>query len=291
MALALGSTPAECLRPAATDADRRAQEIGRAAFRSPLLLGGVAARSGLSCDSCHRAGHGNPDFQFPGVSGPPGTADVTNSLLSSHRGDSLDNPRPIPNLSGPKAALKVDQAAQSHALEAFIRGLIVEEFDGPEPTPATLDGLASYVRALEPAACPPAPRSALSVASLMDDARRALTAADEAAASGDFATAAHMAQAARGRLGLIDERFSDPALSVDRRRLRGSDGRLAQIQAALRAERASHPQIARWIAQSHDLERALARQEGRSLFSPERLGHAARPTAASVGGRATDVLG
>ncbi|MGF7473737.1 hypothetical protein WFJ45_23635, partial [Salmonella enterica subsp. enterica serovar Minnesota] len=70
--------------------------IGRAAFNSPLLLGGQAARAGLSCASCHRNGRGNPDFHFPGISGAPGTADVTASLLSSHRGDGQFNPKPIP---------------------------------------------------------------------------------------------------------------------------------------------------------------------------------------------------
>ena len=97
---------------------------------------------------CHRDGRTNPDFQFPGVSGAAGTADVTDSLFSSHRGDGLDNPKPIPDLSAPKEKLKIDQAPLSRALETFIHGLVTQEFDGPEPTPAVLEGLADYVRAL-----------------------------------------------------------------------------------------------------------------------------------------------
>src|SRR6185369_16706175 len=119
----------------------------------------------------------NPDFLFPGVSGAPGTADVTSSLFSTHRGNGTDDPRPIPDLSGPKDRLKVAQAPAEARLEPFIRGLITEEFDGPEPTPAVLDGLAAYVRALNPVACPARAREPVTVALLMEDARRALRAA------------------------------------------------------------------------------------------------------------------
>ncbi len=274
---AIASAPAECLRPAATEAERRSREIGRAAFRSALVLGGVAARAGVSCDTCHRSGHDNPDFQFQGVSGPPGTADVTNSLFSSHRADGVDNPRPIPNLSGPKSALKIDQAPASASLEPFIRGLIVEEFDGPDPTPATLAGLAAYVRALDPQACPLAARTPVNVSSLIDDARRAVVAAQAAAHEGDAATAVQAVASARGRLGLIDERYADPALIGDRQRLKRADAGLAQIQTALRRGRPVDALIGRWIAQAPSLDGALANRQDRSLFSRERLA-ALRPS-------------
>ncbi len=268
---AIASAPAECLRPATTEAERHSREIGRAAFRSALVLGGVAARAGISCDSCHRSGRDNPDFQFQGVSGPPGTADVTNSLFSSHRADGIDNPRPIPNLSGPKSALKIDQAPASASLEPFIHGLIVEEFDGPEPTPATLAGLADYVRALAPQACPAAARTPVSVSSLVDDARRAVVAAGVAAGDGDLATAVQAVASARGRLGLIDERFADPGLTGDRQRLRRADAGLAQIQAAMRRGRPAEALIGRWLAQASGLDSALTIRQDRSLFSSERV--------------------
>jgi hypothetical protein len=93
--------PSECFARPTDPAERRRAEIGRAAFRTPLLLGGQAARAGLSCASCHRNGRGNPDFLFPGLSGPPGTADITASLMSSHRGDGRFNPKPIPTYLRP----------------------------------------------------------------------------------------------------------------------------------------------------------------------------------------------
>jgi tetratricopeptide (TPR) repeat protein len=66
---ALSAEPAECLvEPAGAEA-RRSVAIGRIAFRAPLLLGGQAARAGMSCATCHRNGRGNPDFLFPGPVG------------------------------------------------------------------------------------------------------------------------------------------------------------------------------------------------------------------------------
>lgn len=130
---ALGSVPTECLKRPADPALAAKVEVGRAAFRTPVLLGGQAARAGINCETCHRDGRGNPDFLFPGVSGAPGTADVTNSLFSTHRGNGIDDPKPIPDLSGPKAKLKISQAPAEKKLEPFIHGLITEEFDGPEP--------------------------------------------------------------------------------------------------------------------------------------------------------------
>ena len=109
-AVALTRAPHECVREPKTPNEALLVEVGRATFRTPVVLGGQAARAGLSCDSCHRNGRGNPDFRFPGVSGAPGTADVTSSLFSSHRGNGVDDPKPIPDLGGPKAALKVSWA-------------------------------------------------------------------------------------------------------------------------------------------------------------------------------------
>lgn len=272
---AFATQPTECLRPPADPATALSVEVGRAAFRTPIVLGGHAARSGLSCESCHRGGRGNPDFQFPGVSGAPGTADVTHSLFSARRGNGLDDPRPIPDLAAPKAALKVDQARSGRALEDFVTGLIVEEFDGPRPTPAVLDGLAAYVRALDPAACPTADREPVSVATLMADAGRALAAGQASLFKGDPATAVMMVAAARARLGLIDERFAD--LPAERARLRRADTRLAALQQAIRERR---PQAAAglrtWLARAPALEARLAAREPASLFDRNGLQQSAK---------------
>src|SRR6185312_1516041 len=225
-ARALGSVPTECLNIPADPALAARIEVGRAAFRTQVLLGGQAAPAGVNCETCHRNGRTNPDFLFPGVSGAPGTADVTSSLFSTHRGNGTADPKPIPDLSGPKAKLKISQVPAEKKLEPFIHGLITEEFDGPEPTPAVLDGLAAYVRALDPAACPAKARRPVDAALLMGDVRRALKAAQARAAAGDAATAVVMVASARSRLGMIDERFAGPALARPRAALRAADRRL-----------------------------------------------------------------
>ncbi|HEX3365793.1 hypothetical protein [Phenylobacterium sp.] len=274
---ALGSVPTECLKIPADPALAARIEVGRAAFRTPVLLGGQAARAGINCETCHRDGRSNPDFLFPGISGAPGTADVTNSLFSTHRGNGIDDPKPIPDLSGPKSRLKVSQDPAEKKLEPFIHGLITEEFDGPEPTPAALDGLAAYVRALSPSACPAKAREPLSATFLMADARRALAAAQARIAAGDDATAALMVASARSRLGLIDERYGAPALARPRADLRAADRQLAAIQAALHDHRPdAGAAIVTWLRGSRGLERELAARQSASLFDPARLVQAAK---------------
>ncbi len=264
------TAPTECLRRPDDPKAALSVEVGRAAFRSPLLLGGQAARAGLSCEACHRSGRGNPDFQFPGASGAPGTADVTLSLFSSHRGNGVHDPKPIPDLSVAKGKLKVDQARAAGKLEPFIHGLIAEEFDGPEPPAAVLAGLGDYVRALDPAACPAGGRAPVTVAGLMDDAVRAVRAAEAALAGGDRATAVVMLAAARAGLFLIDERYA--ALPAERARIRGTDAELARLQAAVREGRPdAGAGLARWRAGAPALTAALEAREAASLFNPARL--------------------
>jgi hypothetical protein len=142
--------PASCETPA-TGEEAHLRLRGKLAFESPALLGGAAARMGLSCSSCHLNGRGNPQFFLEGVSDKPGTADVTSSLLSKVRGDGNFNPVPIPDVG-----LKDGKQIRDRKSEEFrvkVRGLIVEEFDGQEPPAAVLDALITYLDGLDPAAC------------------------------------------------------------------------------------------------------------------------------------------
>jgi hypothetical protein len=268
----LTTTFAECARPPADPQGAWLFEVGRAAFRTPELLGGQVARAGLACESCHQAGRRNPDFFFPHLSGAPGTADVTSALFSSHRDDGIDNPKLIPDLSGPKTALKVPQDPGSDALAHFIHGQITEEFDGAEPPPAVLAGLATYVRSLDPAACPTPARTALRVSDQVEDARRAVRAALGALERRDAPTAVLMIEGARWRLGLIDERYAAPDLADAREALRSADLDLA---AAIAAVRADDPHAAvrldLWLARSIAWSPGLERGESRSLYDPARL--------------------
>jgi hypothetical protein len=272
----LTTAPSECVRAAADPETHSSQEIGGAAFRSPTLLGGQAARAGLSCASCHRNGRGNEAFFFFGVSGAPGTADVTNSFFSSHRGDGEDNPIPIPDLAGPPERLKVDRSPASDELETFIRGLIVEEFDGPEPPPAVLDGLAAYVRALDPGACPAEPREPVGVASHIADADRAATAARAALQAGDEPTALVMLGAARTALGRIHERFSTGGLDAERAGVRAVDAALGEAQAIIRdGPGDATMRLIVWRVSMNALGEDLIAAEPRSLYAPDQLARAA----------------
>lgn len=266
----LTTAPAECLAGPTTTAI----ETGRAAFRSPLLLGGQAARAGISCESCHRNGRGNPAFAFPGISGVPGTADVTASLFSKTRGDSIANPKPIPDLaSDPRTIAAADMAT-------FVTGLIVEEFDGAPPPPAVLAGLVAYLNAIQPGACPATGSVTVTAAATLADANRAITAARAALASGDKHTAIAMVQAARAQLFLIDERLPADA----RQPVEAADAALASALTAIRSnDPRADAKLAAWQAITPTLARKLTAAEPRSLYNPARLAAAIAATAGSTG--------
>ncbi len=256
--------PSECLRRTRDPVAATSIEIGRAAFRNPLLLGGQAARVGLSCNSCHRSGRGNPDFVFPGLSGEPGTADVTSSLMSSRRGDGIDNPKPIPDLSGPRDRLKVHDG-----IDGFVHGLIVEEFDGIAPPPRVVAGLVAYVGGLSAGACPAAATVPVTLMARLEDVRRAVRAADAALYVGDAATAKVMLSSARSMLGMIDERFANPALGDHREALERASAALAAIPVGDPEE--GHRRISVWLAAQRRWAGPLLRDEPMTLFNPDRV--------------------
>ncbi len=262
--------PVECLTVPADPATRAQVAIGRALFRTPLLLGGQAARAGVACASCHRNGRGNPHFAFPGVSGAAGTADVTSSLFSSKRGDGVVNPKPIPDLGVDTPKISRDPA--SPALRAFIRGLIVEEFDGLDPPAAALDGLTAYVRALGPGGCDAdavEPRNATSdgreLRTAAAEVRETLAAIDAATTAPDAATARLLIAAARSSLGRLDERFAGNA--DVRQRLAARDAALLRIQQRLVGDARRTAALQRWRVDFGRDAGALGRAEPRSLYA------------------------
>lgn len=149
----LTTRPREC-RAAADDAElSRWSRLGRVAFRSPVLLGGIAARVGIRCDSCHRNGHDNASFHFPGVSGEAGTADVTGSVFSTHREDGISNPVPIPTLVDASDSPPFGTIRPVSDLKGFILAAVVDEFQGAQPPSPVIDGLVQYIESLRSAAC------------------------------------------------------------------------------------------------------------------------------------------
>lgn len=264
LAADLTHQPPECLSLPADRAQRRSAEIGRIAFRDPLLLGGQAARVGLSCSTCHKNGRSNAHFHFPGLSGDPGTADVTNSLMSSHRGDGIFNPKPIPDLGGDPAKFKVSRDPQKDDLRTFVHGLITQEFDGSEPPPAVLDGVAAYVRSLSPAACHGAQGGEIRLSSMLDDVETAVSLAQQSYTSGDKPTARFLIGAARSTLGKIDERFELPGDDTSRTLLRDAAADLKVIELA---DDMSAQAFRDWRRQWPSRVHQLRADERKSLFS------------------------
>ncbi|HEX6740844.1 MAG TPA: hypothetical protein VF079_03495 [Sphingomicrobium sp.] len=261
----LTQLPSECLDWPDDPAQRESVAIGRAAFRSPLLLGGQAARAGLSCASCHRNGRTNPHFHFPGISGDPGTADVTASIMSEHRGDGVFNPKPIPDLGGDPAKLKVSRDPARKDLERFIHGLIVEEFDGPEPPPAILDGVAAYVRRLSPQACPRGGTTPITLDDSLFEVDTAMLLAEESLKRGDAASARVLIASARSALGRIDERFTD---ARSHRLLRSAD---ADLRALRDSTSYSAAAFERWRRAWTGRKLQLRAGGARSLFAEKAL--------------------
>lgn len=197
----LTTMPASCESPA-TGADAARRLLGQLAFESPALLGGAAARMGLSCSSCHLNGRGNPDFFIEGVSDRPGTADVTLSVLSKVRGDSTFNPVAIPDVSLRDGKQIRDRS--SPEFRAKVRGLVVEEFDGQEPPVEVFDALIAYLDSLEPGSC----RSGEEAVDIDQDLNAAQMAYEFAQTSGSAPeTRVFYLRVARFRLERIHERF------------------------------------------------------------------------------------
>ena len=118
--------------------------LGRLAFRSPSVLGGVAGKLGLACDTCHPNGGANRDFFVPGVSDRPGNVDPSHGFWHSRGDDGIDNAVNIPALRGARFSAPYGWDGRLAELASFTRQVIVGEFGGPEPPSLTLDALVAY---------------------------------------------------------------------------------------------------------------------------------------------------
>ena len=267
--------PRQCPRVDAMAAASPARlAAGEALFNSPALLGGQASKAGLSCAACHRNGRANPDFLMPQLSGAPGTADVTNSFFGPHRANGRLDPVVIPDLAKPG---KVSRAPDSPELARFIRNLVVEEFSGAEPGPATLAALAAYVRTI--GACPAdddkaQPRRLADQLRLIDLALAGGRGADDAALR------PQMIAAARHQLGLIDERYALARHAALRRDLLAASRDLARIGDGDRGGADAQRALEKWRARfGSGLALRLQQQEAASFYDPAALGRALGGTA------------
>ena len=253
---ALTTQPATCLKSGSFSAQARGGEL---LFNSPLLLGGQAAKAGLSCAACHQNGRGNPHFVFAGVTGKAGTADVTHGLFGPARADQVFNPVTIPDLALASGRTRVDREMPG-TLEAFLSAQIIEEFEGSAPTPAMIAALASYIRALDAEACDPANVEPKSWRQELDRIHAGLDALGRFGRTDKDSSSAY-ALAIRASLGRLHARYAGVG---------GVQNRLTQISLMVR-DGAPGGEIEATLSA---LEPELAEQAARSLYNPERLSSA-----------------
>lgn len=246
---------------------------GEALFHTPTLLGGQAAKAGLSCASCHENGRDNPAFLFPNVSGKPGTADVTSSFFSSHRGNAIFDPVKIPDLT---ATGKISRAANSQELEKFIRNLIVEEFNGQEPTPSVLAALAHYVRSLS--ADTGNDRIALTVESQLAAIDQAVQAAKQARQNNELKLSHLLLASARHRLGLIHERYAGKHLTRQRSAIMSASRELGALQ-DIKESDSFVKVLGQWESNFEKTRALVSEKQHMSLYDPKVLKTALTQTA------------
>ena len=119
--------------------------LGDLAFNSPSILGDVARRAGISCGTCHVGGANNAKLFIPGLSTRPGTFDTTGALFNPKADNHVFDPVRIPSLRGARYLSPYGHDGRIASLRDFVRSVIVGEFAGPEPSPALLDAIVSYV--------------------------------------------------------------------------------------------------------------------------------------------------
>lgn len=258
LARAMIVQPGECVAARTADV-----EIGRALFRSPNLLGGAAARAGLSCQACHSNGRVNAHFLLPELTDRAGAADVTSEWSSHLRGDGVMNPVAIPDLVGVGEREGLGHA-RDPSLEHFVHGVIVEEFQGEALTDQALAGVVAYLRASNIGSC--TADAAVTLASAADDVRRAVTAAETA----DAPTARLLLLAAQDDVGRIVERLPARRFARDRARFE----RLSRELGALRRENV-HELLAtaapEWRARFDAAVTRTARRERQTYFDEATL--------------------
>jgi cytochrome c peroxidase len=120
--------------------------LGDLAFSSPAILGGLARQAGISCDTCHQGGAGNPKLYIPGLSLRPGTFDATNPLFNPKTDNGVLDAVTPPSLRGARHLAPYGRDGRTASLRDFIRNVIVGEFSGDQPAPQILDALVTYVQ-------------------------------------------------------------------------------------------------------------------------------------------------
>jgi cytochrome c peroxidase len=119
--------------------------FGDMVFDSSLIFGEPARSLGISCNNCHNKGVTNPQFNIPGLSQYGGGLDVSSAFFAPHANNSLFDPLDTPDLRGIRFTAPYGRNGRFSSLRDFIRNVIVNEFNGPEPDPIVVDAMLAYM--------------------------------------------------------------------------------------------------------------------------------------------------
>ena len=122
--------------------------LGELAFKNKSLLD-ASNSFGLhmSCDACHPDGGTTQSLFVEGLSGKPGTIDITNRAMTLYEDGSF-NPVNIPSIFGARHTEPYARSGKFSTLREFTRFVVVDEFGGLAPGDLTLDALVAYERSL-----------------------------------------------------------------------------------------------------------------------------------------------
>jgi cytochrome c peroxidase len=123
--------------------------LGDLAFNSNLILGDPARRAGMSCGTCHVNGAGNGKLYIPGLSTRPGNFDTAGPLFNPKAHNRARGSVRIPSLRGARLLAPYGNDGRIASLRDFVRNVIVNEFDGPEPSPPILDAIVAYIEDID----------------------------------------------------------------------------------------------------------------------------------------------
>jgi hypothetical protein len=123
--------------------------LGDMAFDSAEIFGEPARSLRITCNVCHNKGVTNPNFFIPGLSRYKGGMDVSNSFFEPHANNGIFGHLDIPDTRGIRFTAPYGRNGRTASLREFIRNVIVLEFNGREPDPMLVDGMAAYMNEFE----------------------------------------------------------------------------------------------------------------------------------------------
>jgi len=119
--------------------------FGDMVFDSSFIFGEPARSLGISCNNCHNKSITNPQFTIAGLTKHAGGLDVSSSFFAPHANNGHFDPLDIPDLRGIRFTAPYGRNGRFASLRDFIRNVIVNEFNGPEPDPIVVDAMLAYM--------------------------------------------------------------------------------------------------------------------------------------------------